>query len=103
MTLQEQVIALVNLRVVRVADLQPRRATAEQPIRTLRELPYNTFAIALAHRAEEIDAAPDDMVSAEHDCAARRGSRSARPWGRWLQTQKLSSDPKPPALAERLA
>src|SRR5262245_21765924 len=59
----------VNLRVVRVADLEPRRATAKQPIRTLRQLRYKALAIALADGAEEIDAATDYMVSAERDIA----------------------------------
>jgi len=67
MTLQEQIIAPVNLRVVRIANLQPRRATAKEPIRTLRQLGDNALAIALADGAEEIDAATDNMVTPHKD------------------------------------
>jgi len=69
MPLQKQIPPPINLRVIRVAHLHPRRATAEQPIRTLRELRYNALAVALTDRTEEIDPTTDNMVSAEHDIA----------------------------------
>ena len=77
MTLQEQVIAPVNLRIVGIANLEPRRAPAKQSIRTLRQLGDNALAIALADRAEEIDAATDNMVSAELELPRSRGQVNA--------------------------
>src|SRR5262245_40387579 len=74
MTLQKQVVARVNLRIARVAHLQPRRPAMEQSIGTLRELRDNALAIALAHCTEEIDAAPDNMLGAEHRHCSHRAA-----------------------------